>query len=166
MRKYFLIIVAIVFSNALVAQNNPIDKGQLQFNAGVGFSGWGIPIYAGLDYGVHPDVTVGGEFSFRTYNDNFGGTKYNHTIFALSANGNYHFNTLLNIPSNWDVYAGLSLGFYFWNSSGDYPGSNASGVGLGLQIGGRYYFSERFGINLELGGGTIGAGKFGISIRF
>jgi outer membrane immunogenic protein len=72
----------------------------------------------------------------------------------------------MNIPSNWDFYAGLSLGFYFWNSSGDYPGDHTSGMGLGLQVGGRYYFNEKFGLNLQLGGGTIGAGRFGVSIRF
>ncbi len=165
MRKIVLLFAIILTGSVLWAQN-PIEKGQLQFNAGLGFSSWGVPIYAGLDYGVHPDITVGGEISFRTYNDNFAGTKYNHSIFGLIANGNYHFNNLMNIPSNWDFYAGLSLGFYFWNSSGDYPGSRASGVGLGLQVGGRYYFNEKFGLNLELGGGTIGAGKFGISVRF
>jgi len=165
MKKIVLTFVIVITASLLSAQN-PIDKGQLQLNAGFGFSSWGIPIYAGLDYGVHKDITVGGELSFRTYNDNFGGNKYNHTIFSISGNGNYHFNTLLNIPSNWDVYAGLNLGFYFWNSSSDYPGDQTSGVGLGLQVGGRYYFNEKWGINLELGGGTIGAGKFGVSVRF
>lgn len=165
MRKQILTFI-LMFSVGVAMAQNPIDKGQLQLNAGIGFSGWGIPIYAGLDYGVHPDITVGGEVSFRSYHDDILGTKYNHTIFGISGNGNYHFNNLLNIPSNWDLYAGLSLGFYFWSSSGDYPGSNASGVGLGLQVGGRYYFNDKFGINLELGGGTIGAGKFGVSVRF
>lgn len=165
MRKIVLLFTAIVFSSALFAQN-PIDKGQFQFNAGFGFSSWGVPIYAGVDYGVHPDITIGGEFSFRTYNDKFAGEKYIHTIFGIIANGNYHFNSLLEMPSNWDLYAGLSLGFYFWNSSNDYPGDHSSGTGLGLQVGGRYYFNEKFGLNLELGGGTIGAGKFGVSFRF
>ncbi len=165
MRKTLVLFVIFLTSSAMFAQN-PIDKGQFQFNAGLGFSSWGVPVYAGFDYGVHPDITVGGELSFRTYNDKFLDKKYNHTILGIVANGNYHFNNLMNIPSNWDFYAGLSLGFYFWNSSGDYPGDHSSGTGLGLQVGGRYYFNEKFGLNLELGGGTIGAGKFGVSIRF
>ncbi|MBN1252397.1 MAG: hypothetical protein JXR51_01730 [Bacteroidales bacterium] len=166
MKKIILTFGFIAIASFIFAQS-PINKGQLQLNAGVGFSSWGIPIYVGLDYGVHPDITVGGEFSFRTYSDNFAGTKYSHSIIGISGNGNYHFNRLLNIPSDWDFYAGLNLGFYFWNSNDDYDGSDGSGIGLGAQIGGRYYFSDRFGINLELGGGnTLSGGKFGITYKF
>ncbi len=28
--------------------------------------------------------------------------------FGLSFNGNYHFNTVLEIPKDWDLYAGLN----------------------------------------------------------
>jgi hypothetical protein len=72
----------------------------------------------------------------------------------------------LNIPSTWDFYAGLNLGFYYWNSRNDYPGNSRSGIGLGAQIGGRYYFTNKIGLNLELGGGNaFSGGKVGISIR-
>lgn len=165
MKKQILTLILMCFVGVVMAQS-PIGQGEKQFNAGVGFSSWGVPLYAGLDFGVHPDISVGGEISFRTYNDNILGTKYNHSVFGISGNGNYHFNRLLNIHPEWDFYAGLNLGFYFWNSSGDYPGDHSSGVGLGMQVGGRYYFNDKFGINLELGGGTIGAGKFGISLKF
>ena len=38
---------------------------------------------------------------------------------------------------------------------------------LGFQIGGRYYFTNKVGINLEFGGGhnTLSGGKIGISIK-
>ena len=145
---------------------NPLTVGKAQLNAGLGFSGYGIPVYVGLDFGAARDFTLGGELSFRSYNDDYNGTEYNHAIFGISANGNYHFNTVLDMPSNWDFYAGLTLGFYSWTSSSDYPGDHNSGLGLGAQIGGRYYFSETFGINLELGGGTVSSGgKFGVTIK-
>ena len=84
----------------------------------------------------------------------------------IEINGNYHFNTLLDIPTNWDFYAGLNLGFYFWNSDDDYPGTRSSGLALGGQIGGRYYFSKKFGINLEAGGANaFSGGKFGVTIK-
>lgn len=147
MKKYLLAIGIFLMTTALFAEG-PVSKGQLQLNAGVGF-GYGVPIYVGLDYGVHPDITIGGEASFRSYKSN--------SIVSISANGNYHFNTILNIPNNWDFYAGLNLGFIT---------NYDSSFGLGAQIGGRYYFSN-LGLNLEFGGGSaFSGGKFGISYRF
>ena len=165
MKKQILIIVLLVTTSVIYAQG-PISKGQSQINVGVGLSSWGVPVYLGLDYGVHPDITLGGELSFRSYNDKWRDYKYHHSIIGILGNANYHFNTVLNIPSPWDFYAGLNLGFYNWNSPNDYEGSHTSGVGLGAQIGGRYYFSNKVGINLEFGGGNaFGGGKFGLTIK-
>jgi hypothetical protein len=166
MKKIYFIVTLIVATATSGFAQNPIEKGQAQLNAGVGLSSWGIPVYIGLDFGVHPDVTIGGELSFRSYNDHYKNARYNHSILGVSGNANYHFNTLLNIPNNWDFYAGLNLGFYYWNSPNDYRGTYNSGLGLGAQVGGRYYFTEKFGINLELGGGSVfSGGKFGVSFR-
>ncbi|MDO9576833.1 MAG: hypothetical protein Q7J16_03030 [Candidatus Cloacimonadales bacterium] len=167
MKKKFLVIVLLVVVGAVFAQN-PVAKGQTQFNAGVGFSSWGAPIYLGLDFGVHKDFTMGGEFSFQSYRDKYENHYYDHTVMGISGNGNYHFNHVLNIPTNWDFYAGLCIGFYIWNSPNDYPddGPHSSGLGVGGQIGGRYYFSNNFGVNLEFGGGNaFSGGKFGISLK-
>ena len=112
MKKLILICSIILFSfNNNAKAQNPIDVGQMQFNAGFGFSNYGLPIYVGLDYGIHPDITIGGEISFRSYSENHFGTKYGHTIFGFSANGNYHFNTIMDIPDNYDFYAGANIGF-------------------------------------------------------
>lgn len=144
-----------------------LRKGQGQFNAGVGLSSWGLPVYAGFDVGVHRDISVGGEVSYRAYYDRPDKSRYHHSIVGIAGNGNYHFNTLLNMPTNWDFYAGLNLGFYFWNSDNDYPGDQTSGLQLGAQVGGRYYFTERFGLNLEAGGTpAFSGGKFGITLKF
>ena len=165
MKKQILIIVLLVTTSVIYAQG-PISKGQSQINVGVALSSWGVPVYLGFDYGVHPDITLGGELSFRSYNDKWHDYKYHHSIIGILGNANYHFNTVLNIPSPWDFYAGLNLGFYNWNSPNDYEGSHTSGVGLGAQIGGRYYFSNKVGINLEFGGGNaFGGGKFGLTIK-
>lgn len=163
MKKYFLVIIALIAVNVVSAQS-PLEVGKLQVNAGLGFSSWGLPVYGGLDYGLMDDITIGAEGSFRTFNDNIAGVKYTHTVIGISGNGNYHFNTLLDIPSEWDFYAGLSIGFYMWNSSAGYTGNNASGLGLGAQIGGRYFINDKLGLNLELGGGNAtSGGKFGIT---
>lgn len=165
MKTRILTIVLILVSGIAFSQG-PVAKGHSQVNVGVGLSTWGLPVYLGFDYGVHKDITLGGELSFRSYNDNWSGNKYKHSVIGIMGNANYHFNTILNIPSKWDFYAGLNLGFYSWNSPDNYEGSHISGLGLGGQIGGRYYFSNKIGINLEFGGGNaFSGGKFGLTIK-
>ena len=165
MKKQIFTFVFLITASVIFAQG-PISKGQSQINLGVGLSSWGVPVYLGFDYGVHPDITLGAELSFRSYNDNWNHNKYNHSIIGFLGNANYHFNNVLSIPSPWDFYAGLNLGFYSWSSPNDYEGSHNSGVGLGAQIGGRYYFSNKVGVNLEFGGGNaFSGGKFGLTFK-
>jgi len=165
MKKLIILSLFLVISQVSFSQYF-LSKGQAQLNAGLGFSSWGLPVYVGFDVGVHPDISVGGEFSFRSYDNNYQNNKYKHNIIGISGNANYHFNTVLDIPKEWDFYAGINLGFYFWNSDNDYDGDGSSGLGLGAQVGGRYYFSNKFGINLELGGGNaFSGGKFGVTFR-
>jgi outer membrane immunogenic protein len=166
MMRQLILTIAILMVFGLSYGQNPLPKGQSQLNLGVGFSGWGVPVYIGLDYGVHNDVTIGGEISFRSYNERWASNHYKHSIIGISGNFNYHFNRILNIPPVWDFYAGLNLGFYMWSSPNDYYGKHNSGLGLGAQIGGRYYFSKNIGLNLEFGGGNaFSGGKFGVTIK-
>ena len=167
MKKSGIIILLSLITALTVYSQSPLGIGNHQLNAGLGLSGWGVPVYVGLDFGVQKDISLGIESSFRSYNENYTGHKYNSSIFGLSFNGNYHFNTIMEIPSRWDLYAGLNIGYFFWSTSSDYPGSSASGLGIGAQIGGRYFFSRTFGLNLELGGSsTFSGGKFGITYIF
>ncbi len=172
MKKIVFLIIALAVTTLTFGQR--VEKGETQINAGVGFStgGWGMPVYAGFDFGVHPDITVGGVLSYmqKTYNY---GHNYKNTgrWFGLGAKGDYHFNTILNIPNEWDVYAGLTLAYNHFSYSDDwdsgYTSYDNSGIGFGIQIGGRYYFSDNLGINLELGGASIASGgKIGISFKF
>jgi len=131
---------------------SPIGEGGKQINFGVGLFDSGVPVYFGMDFGVHPDITVGGQIALDLGFD----------YFSISGRGDYHFNTLLEIPRDWDFYAGLSLGFIS-GIDDDYN----SDVDLGLQVGGRYYWSSDWGINLEFGGGNnLSGGRFGVSKRF
>jgi outer membrane immunogenic protein len=165
MKKIVILFVMIAFT-AYVQGQGSLPVGKSQLNLGVGLSGWGVPVYAGFDYGVHQDITLGAEFSWRSYRENWKKNYYNHSIIGISGNANYHFNRVLSIPQNFDFYAGLNLGFFIWSSPHSYAGNYRSGLGLGGQIGGRYYFTERFGINLEFGGGNaFYGGKFGITLK-
>ena len=167
--KKILFLLSLVLSAMTFKAQSYIKTGEVQANAGLGFSGWGLPVFAGLDYGVTDDISVGGELSYRAYKEGFAGYHYTHNIIGFLVNANYHFNTVLEIPDPWDFYAGLNIGFYAWSTTSNVPytGSGSSGLGLGLQVGGRYYFSEQIGLLLELGGGNaVSGGKIGITVKF
>lgn len=166
MKKQFVILTILFFFGQLTFAQYALPKGKSQLNAGVGFSSWGTPVYLGFDYGVHKDISLGGELSYRGYSDRWNNYSYNHNVIGISGNGNYHFNHALEIPKNWDFYAGLNLGFYIWSSPDNYQGSHSSGLGLGGQVGGRYYITSKVALNLEFGGGNaFSGGKFGLTFK-
>ncbi len=165
MKKNILSLAFVLFVGTMFSQN-PLPTGSSQFNVGVGLSNSGIPVYVGFDYGLMRDITIGTEFSFRGYNEKWQNNNYNHSIIGISGNANYHFNALFNISPRWDLYAGPNIGFYVWSSPDGYLGSNSSRLGIGGQLGARYYFTNRFGVNLEFGGGNaFSGGKFGLTFR-
>lgn len=175
MKKNYLIVVFTILGLSAVFAQGTLDKGGKQLNAGLGFSSFGTPVYVGLDFGVHEAITVGPRVSYRRYSENvpfFG--EYNQSLIALSFNGNYHFNALLELPDEFDLYAGLTLSYYVWSdakfSNSAIPNNGnfgeSSGVGFDAQIGGRYFFSDNFGVNLEFGGGSLSGGIIGITYKF
>jgi len=161
------ILIAIIFlAVCQISYTQHYSNNKTLLNLGVGLSGWGVPVYGGLDFSVSKDVTVGGEVSFRSYDENWNGYNYHHSITGLVGNVNYHFGRWLDVPSSFDFYTGLNLGFYIWSNPNDYTGNHSSGLGLGAQLGGRYYFSNKVGINLELGSGIINlGGKVGVTFK-
>ncbi len=163
MKKFscLLLLVTLLAFNKTYSQS-ALPKGEKQLNAGLGFSNLGTPVYIGVDFAVHDDITVGPQMSYRGHNL----SGFNFSILTIGATGNYHFNTLLDIPSDFDFYAGLTLAYYSWSSPTGFGGASASGIGLEAQIGGRYYFDSKWGANIEFGGGNTSGGKIGISYKF
>ncbi len=166
MKRICLLIALSLLGRNAFCQGN-VSIGHAQLNIGVGLSEYGTPVYLGVEYGAIRNVSIGGELSFRSYNEYWGQYYYKRNITGISANANYHFNNILLIPSQFDFYAGLNLGFYNWSSpDASYYGNHSSGLGLGAQIGGRYYFNKKFGINLEFGGGNaFSGGKVGLTLK-
>lgn len=164
MKKFLSAISALLMLISDHAQY-PLEKGRTQLNAGLGFSAWGIPVYAGFDFGIHKDMSVGIEFSYRRFSEKIRSDFYNHSITGIGFNWNYHFNSVLKLDYPWNIYAGLNAGYYIWNSPNIYPGKNVNGTGLGGQLGFRYYFSKTVAFNAEGGSGTAFRGsKLGITI--
>jgi outer membrane immunogenic protein len=164
--RSIVITIVLIFTALISFSQNPSPTGSNLLNLGVGFSGWGIPVYVGLDHYIQRDLSLGGELSYRSFHENWNNNTYNRSVIGVSGNLNYHFNAILNLPSRWDLYAGGKIGFFLWNSPSTYNGDNDSDLGLGAQIGTRYYLSNKVGLNLELdGGNAISGGKFGVTIK-
>lgn len=165
--KKLILVVAFALVSAVGFSQNPLGVGQNQLNVGVGLSDRGVPIYLGLDHGISRDLTIGGELSYRSFNEDENSFRYEHNVIGISGNLNYHFNTALNMSNEWDFYVGPNLGYYSYSSNYDnYDGRYNSGLGVGAQIGFRYYLSNSVGLNLEFGGGNaFSGGKFGLTFK-
>jgi hypothetical protein len=145
MRKFTFIALMIFSSIGLFAQNHgvaPLAKGDMQLNFTTGYTRLGMPMVATFDYAVHKDVTIGGTGGFY-FAPGF--------RVGLIFKGDYHWNYLLGIPNNIDFYTGVRLGVLF-GTSFEFDG--------GIQVGGRYYWNDKWGVNLEV----IGSTNFGLNI--
>lgn len=162
MKKVLLSIALLAAAMTESKAQGSLAKGSAQINVGAGFSGWGIPIYGGFDLGVHKNITIGAEGSFRSWN-NIG---YKFTIIGISGNANYHFNEIFELPKEMDLYAGLNIGYFIYNTPSGYLGASLSTVGVSGQVGARYFFTNKIGGNIEFGGGSATAGgKLGLTIK-
>lgn len=134
----------------------PKELGASQFNIGLISSNVSLPIYVGLDFNVFDDISAGVEAQGQMWGP--GG------FLAVLGNADYHFNTLLEIPSQFDVYAGLQMGLALWfGGSATY---NGFGPHMGIHIGGRYFWKPSMGVQLQLGGGNFYGAKIGITKKF
>lgn len=138
---------------------------------GVGFSGYGIPIHLGGEYFFTDDLSGGLAINYSRYSYSYLG--YNAGTWNFVFGGpkvNYHFNRILNIKEpKADLYAGATLGYWAgWYSDANYSGYGGYGntVYIGLQVGGRYFFSNNIGAFAELGGGNLSAATLGLSLKF
>ena len=152
MRKFTFLMIVVFMAATMFAQRDgvaPLAKGQMQINFGTGFSSKGLPVYASLDIALHKDVTITPEVHMTlplSNDDSFGG--------GVLCKADYHWNYLIGIPDNWDFYAGARVGFGFGDDF--YPD-------FGIQVGGRWYWSDSWGLNLEIAGGTGFGLTFGLS---
>lgn len=173
---FFSILIAVLSFQVLQAQN-PIRKSEMQLNFGSGASVFGIPFYIGMDFGIHEDISIGPIVSFRSYRErvNIGGGNtytYNHTILGIGFTGDYHFNNLLNIPREFDVYAGATIGYYIWNTSDVvvagvpvvYNG-NPAAVGVNPHVGARYNFNPKWSVHVQVDAGTHTGAMGGLTMK-
>ncbi len=172
-KLYAMMAIAIIgFSNSTFGQEGEIGfapgKGYKQVNFGIEARGNGIPIYAGMDFGVGEMITIGPRVNFRTFGSTdsrvfFGGesvTRQRSTFLTPSFRGDYHFSGhIQGLPPEFDIYAGLSLGFplgftsYSMEVNGEVmeedSSSHSPSARIWIQVGARYFFTDKLGAHIE-----------------
>ncbi len=133
-------IVGVIF----LSSSSVFGQAQKYLNIG----GLGTGLYASIEFPVSNAITIAPQFT----------TDYNFGKFVISGKGNYYFDDIFGVSSAWDVYAGANVG---WRIDKD----NDSGASWGIQIGGRWFWSEKWGINGEFGGGSGVLGGVGVTMK-
>jgi hypothetical protein len=135
MKKTFtLSVLAILVALFSVSKSysQAYEKGDKLFNLGLGLNS-GTNIYGVLDYGIADKISVGAGVWYQSPSK----TVSNSTLLLR---GSYHFGEIANLDKL-DLYGGANLGMGL---------STGSSAIFGLHLGGRYYITEKIGINLEL----------------
>lgn len=159
MKKVLLFVSVMALLSGIAQAQNPIPKGTKQLNAGLGLGAYSVPVYFGMDFGIGYDLSVGFEGTFQDRSKHY-------TAFGFAGNCNYHFNRILNIPKNFDFYAGGSINAVAYRYDDELV-DRETGLFPGIQVGGRYFFTPNFGLNLEFrGADVISGGKFGVTFKF
>jgi len=144
MKKIILFFGLLLSAGVTSAQS----AGDVQINGGIGYSGPGFIVYGSADFGVADKITVGGELFYRGTSK--GDIEYSNIGILFTSN--FHFAQYIRVPSNLDLYGGLSLGYYNWAHTSKYRWLKPyydSGVALRLQSGARWFFTQNFGVNAE-----------------
>lgn len=150
MKNLFLTLCILTTSyfNAKSQFNNPGGDSRLAINAGIGFSSYGNPFYSGMDFPAkNEQLTFGGRLTYQAFHE----TYYTLSIIGLGVVGDFHWNRLFNLPEPWDLYSGASVNYFMLNlSSGSYSETAGdSQLRFNLRSGGRYFFTDQWGVLLE-----------------
>ncbi|MCK5908180.1 MAG: hypothetical protein KAG37_11330 [Flavobacteriales bacterium] len=150
MKKITLFFFAVFASFAMSAQNGPAASG------GAGDTGATHGLNIGL-IGVSYEIPVASQITIAPA----AFTNFDLDYLTLGVKANYYFDALFGLPAAWDVYAGANVGYGLW--IGDGP-NGSSELDLGLQVGGRWFWSDRWGLYVEIGGGKLGGGAYGLGV--
>lgn len=164
--KLLLITCLTIVSTITNAQ---IKEGTKLFDLGIGLSSYGTPIHIGYEHLITDKIGIGLAVNYTSYNDKGFLDEYKWTFIYGGIKGNYHFNELLKLNPKFDVYGGLTLGYWKATLSNDNISSNSNygnSVFFTGQVGARYFFNEKFSALLEAGGGNISGLTAGASLKF
>lgn len=176
---FTLAVVALCGLQSVTAQE--FAKGTNVINAGIGIGGnfyygglgnssQSLGISASYERGIWETgdfgiVSLGGYLGYKGYTsnrfDNGNRYKYNYTI--IGARGAFHYIGL-NVE-NLDVYGGVMLSLNIASFDGDFENNLSTRPSGSIFVGGRWYFTENFGVFAEAGYG-VSFLSVGASFRF
>ncbi|RLD42414.1 MAG: hypothetical protein DRI86_11690 [Bacteroidetes bacterium] len=136
--KKTVLLIAFIASTTLM-----FGQAQRQLNIGLIGVSYEIPLGAAVT--IAPTAFTDFELNWLT----------------LGVKANYYFDELFGLPAAWDVYAGANAGFGLWIGGND---TKDNGLDVGIHVGGRWFWSEKWGIYLELGGGKLGGAGGGLGL--
>lgn len=105
---------------------------------------------------VHKDITIAPGV----------GTSLDLDWLNVGVKANYYFDNLFGISDDaWDVYAGPNAGYTFdMRDDNDNNGNDESDINFGLQVGGRWFWNDKWGLYVELAGGNVSGFSPGIGL--
>lgn len=160
----FAILVVILFASQ-ISFGQAYQKGDKLLNAGIGFSGYGLPINASLEFGIHKNVSVGASAEYTRYGvGEFGSWNF----FNFGARGSYHLGEILKTNDKLDPYAGITLGYWSasWSGDNDFETGYGNTIYWAGHLGARYFFKPKLGAFAEVGAGSITGLKVGVALKF
>lgn len=81
------------------------------------------------------------------------GTDIDFDWLTLGVKANYYFDNLFGITNSaWDFYGGANLGYGIYLPNND---RHDSDLDFGLQVGGRWFWNDKWGIYAEISGGAL-----------
>ena len=148
MKKMILVIAMVFTAGIVMAQTKTQSSNAIkQVNFG--------PVYAGVDFALQQDITAGPmiNYDWSYYDSDYGGFR---ASFNISGKADYHFGTLLDLSDEWDLYGGVRVGIGF--------GSHTKFL-TGVEIGGRWFWNDKWGLNIESVYGNYWGGNIGVTMR-
>ena len=152
MKKLLLSLVVILSINTIANAQAWDGKGDTKISIGYEFYSYSTISNLGntqdglvttIDYGITDNISIGTGINYNL----------NSTNFYFNLRSDYHFQHLLELSSNFDVYAGADIGLNTYHDN-DWD--------LGFHIGSRFMFTDVIGIYLEVGN----RGNIGLSYNF
>jgi hypothetical protein len=116
---------------------SPVGIGELQFNTGLQVEDPNTIVFFGLDIGVEKNVTVGTNIKFSS--------GLMESRYGVETRVDYHFNEILNLKRNWDIFAGFRADLWFATKISTFD------INYKLDIGGRWYWNDHWGIQAAVG---------------